>query len=381
MPDADHLRWKGYMEKRVKVFLIGSVVIAVLLGEPISHVAGAALMTDYSDIHWLINSPCLGWELIDPGVSQPQVVCNGVFAGDQASISVPVPYINYRVPEFSLVDIPLVLQVGWTSGSFGWQDSDRRTIQWSHNRIEGYRVELGLSPDASSPTVVWSPASEGNLGVYSQDVRLKLFEKSQYSDACTSSSLGQLPRSLGGLRLCPTSAVEGLLPGGLLTGPSGYMLLRYTWGAGGAFQGGWFGGLSQWASVNGSGNDQGHPAYRTRFTTGWVLYARAQWDYHWKEFEETVQYCGWEYYGQPGWYWDWSQWPPSCIDVVETYWKKFCPPNNPESGCPVITYGMTSDWWQYITGLEARTIFVPDKGYQAYLDIVVLQSQSLLYGP
>jgi len=159
------------------------------------------------------------------------------------------------------------------------------------------------------------------------------------------------------------------------------MLQRYAWGAGGAFQGGWFGGLSQWASVNGSGNVQGQPAYRTRFTTGWVLYARAQWDYHWKEFEETVQYCGWEYYDRPGWYWDWSQWPPFCIDVVETYWQKFCPPNNPESGCPVITYGMTSDWWQYLTGLEARTIFVPDKGYQAYLDIVVLQSQSLLYGP
>jgi hypothetical protein len=369
------------MAKLVKGFLVGTLFIAVFWGSSISNVADAAPSANYTDIHWLIDNPCRGWNLVDPGVSQPQVVCDGLFASDRASIKVPVPYINDRIPQYSLVDIPMVFQVGWMPGSFGWQDSKRRTIQWTDNRIEGYRVELGLSPDANNPTVVWSPVSDGNLGVYALDGRLKLYEKSHYADACASSSLAMLPKSLGGLDLCPTSAMEGLLKGDLLTGPPGNMLQRYAWGTGAPFNGGWFAGLSQMASVSGSGSDQGKPAMRVVFTTGWRLYARVQWDYHWKAYEKAVQYCGWEYYGQPGWYWDWTQWPPTCVDALETYWKKYCPPNNPQSGCPTITYGLSSDWWKSITGLEAHTIFVPGKGYQASLDIVVLQSQSLLQGP
>ena len=361
--------------------LVGGAALGLVLAVENIDIASAAPCFDYSDVHWLINTPCLGWQLIESESAPAQVVCSGVFPGDQAAIDIPTPYINHRVPELAFVDVPLVIQVGWTPGTFGWSDSSPRTIEWSDNRIEGYRIELGLSPDPTTTTVTWSSASDGNLSAFSLDARMKLYSESQYAQACASSSLGKLPESLGGVKLCPASAAAGLLPGGLLTGPSGEQLDRYTWDNAGVFRGGWFGGLSQWASVTGSGSVDGHPAYRTQFMAGWALYARVQWDYHWKRFEETVQYCGWEYYGEPGWYWDWSQWPPTCIDVVETYWEKFCPPNNPEAGCPLITYGITSDWWRYIESLESRTIYVPDQGFQPYLDLVVLQSQSLLTGP
>jgi len=369
------------MANWAKALLVSAATIALASSGGKTHVAAAAPPMDYAGIQWLIDNPCQGWQLLEPGDGPPQLICNGVFAGDQAMIIVPTPYINHRVPELALVDVPIVIQVGWTPDAFGWQDSEPRSIEWPANRIEGYRIELGLSPDPTTSTVTWSPVSDGNLAAFSLDARMRLYSESQYSQACTSSSLAKLPEGLGGLKLCPASAAEALLPGGLVAGPSAEQRNRYAWDGAGVFRGGWFGGLSQWASVTGSGSVDGRPAYRTQFMTGWALYARVQWDYHWKRFEQTVQYCGWEYYGEPGWYWDWSQWPPVCVDEVETRWEKFCPPNNPKAGCPIISYGITSDWWRYMGSMEARTIYLPDRGYQPHLDLVVLQSQALLTAP
>ena len=369
------------MQKRAAPLLIAAAALGLSMSAGWTRAANASPRAQGSTPIWLIETPCRGWRLVEAGDGPAQVICSGVFEGDQAAITIPAPYINDRAPELAFVDVPFLVQVGWTPETFGWQDSDPRVVEWPANRIEGFRIELGLSPDPTTPTVAWSQAGDGNLAAFSQDAGISLYSRDQYAQACASTSLGRLPESLGGLRLCPAAAAERLLPGDLFSGPAGDMLQRYGWSGAGGFRGGWFGGLSQFASVTGSGRIEGRPAYRMQFMAGWALYARVQWDYHWKRFRETVQYCGWEYYGEPGWYWDWTQWPPICIDEVETYWRKFCPPNNHEPGCPLITYGITSDWWRYMGSLEARTIYLPERGYQPYLDLVVLQSQSLLKAP
>ena len=360
--------------------LVVVFVVSVLPGAGTGGVL-AAPPPQYSDAAWLIDNPCQSWHLVDTGAAQPQVICDGVFDGDRASINVPAPAVNARLPDLGIIDLPIVIQLGWTPGTFDYADGPRRTIEWSRNRIEGYRVELGLSPHAGTPAVLASSARIGNLAASSIDERLRLFGRDQYPVLCASSSLDDLPANLGGVELCPATSVDAQLPGGLVTGPSGEMQLRYNWSGGSPFRGGWFAGWSEWASVDGSGSVNGSPAYRVEFTTGWALFARVQWDYHWRELIQTEQHCGWEYYGEPGWYWDWDQWPPTCIDVTTTYWQKYCPPNNPEPGCPVITYGVSSDWWKYIDSLEAHTIHVRDEGFDRYLDLVVLQSQPLLTGP
>ena len=136
--------------------LIGGSALGLYLAVDNIDIASASPHFDYSDVHWLINTPCLGWQLIESEDAPSQVVCNGVFPGDQAAIDIPTPYINFRLPELAFVDVPFVIQVGWMRGAFGWSDSNPRTIKWSGNRIEGYRIELGLSPDTTTTTVTWS---------------------------------------------------------------------------------------------------------------------------------------------------------------------------------------------------------------------------------
>jgi hypothetical protein len=341
----------------------------------------AAPSPQYADANWLIANPCQGWLLQDNGSSQPQALCDGVFAGDRARINVPTPMVNTQLPEFGLVDLPVIVQLGWAPGTFAYADSRPRTITWPRNRIEGFRIELGLSPNAGSPAILAIPARQGNLAIAPLDERLRLFSRGQYPALCAASSLDDLPANLGGLELCPASSVDAQLPGGLLTGPSGDMLQRYGWNGASAFRGGWFAGWSEWASVGGSGGFDGSPAFRAEITAGWALFARVQWDYHWQQLSRTVQHCGWEYYGEPGWYWNWDHWPPICIDVTTTTWKKYCPPNNPEPGCPTLTYGRSSDWWRYIASFEAHTIRAANGSFARYIDIVILQSQPLLTGP
>jgi hypothetical protein len=367
-----------------RLFTLMTTIIAMMVAaipRAGTGVAQAAPGLQYADVGWLIDNPCQSWLLEDPGTSQPRVICNGVFSGDRASINVPAPTVNARLPELGIVDLPMIVQLGWAPGTFDYADSSTRTIEWSRNRLEGYRVELSLSPHAGTSTLVTSSTRQGNLAVRSLDERLYVRGKDQYPAICAASSLDDLPANLGGVELCPASSVDAQLPGGLITGPSGSMLQRYNWDGGSPFRGGWFAGWSEWASVDGSGNLDGSPAYRVEITTGWALFARVQWDYHWRELTQTEQHCGWEYYGEPGWYWDWDEWPPVCIDVTTTYWQKYCPVNNPEPGCPTISYGRSSDWWQYIDAFEAHTIHLGADGFARYLDLVVLQSQPLLTGP
>jgi hypothetical protein len=356
------------------------VALFILLEIPGAH-AYAQGTPDGTDVDWLIANPCRSWDLLETGYSQPRVVCDGVFAGDQASIQVPAPYLHFRLPELALVDVPFVLQFGWTPGSFGWADSPGRTVRWTDNRIEGYRIQLALSPSPRAITSQPGTTMDGNLALSTIDSRLMLSDGAGYARFCAASSLGNLPRGLGGLGLCPAAMVEPQLPKDLLSGPSGAERDRYSWDAVDAFQGGWFGGFSQWASVTGSGLSGGHPAYRVQVGTGWALYARVQWDAHWRRLQHQVQYCGWEYYGQPGWYWDWSQWPPVCIDATESHWEKFCPGDHPEAGCPTIRYGAHYGRWRYLGEFESGTIYIPGQGYLPNLDLVVLQSQALLTVP
>lgn len=362
----------------VKTIIVVMVVITQVAG---MDAALAAPVQQYPQIGWLIEHPCQSWLLQDTGASQPRVICRGVFSGDQATISVPAPTVNARIPEFGIVDLPVVAQLGWAPDTFDFADSSPRAVEWARNRLEGYRVELGLSPHAGTSTLLSSTARQGNLAANSLDERLHLVGKDQYSSICAASSLDDLPAIMGGVELCPASSVDAQLPGELIAGPSGSMPQRYNWYGSTPFRGGWFAGWSEWASVEGSGSVDGSPAYRLEFTTGWALFARVQWDYHWREQSRTEQLCGWEYYGEPGWYWDRDQWPPICIDVTTTYWRKYCPVNNPEPGCPSINYGLGSDWWQYIDSFEAHSIHLNGEGFSRYLDIAVLQSQSLLNDP
>lgn len=362
-------------------FLKAAVVVLFILLDLPADSAYARGTPDGADVEWLIRNPCRTWSVLETGYSPPLVLCDGAFGGDRASIQVPVPYLNARLPELALVDVPFVLQFGWEPGSFGWLDSPKRRVEWTHNRIEGYRIELALSPNPQPPNANQGLIRDGNLGVISLDSRLSLSGRGGYAQFCAASSLGNLPRSLGGLGLCPTAMVEAQLPRNLVIGPHGGERDRYAWDANNAFQGGWFGGFSQWASVTGSGIENGHPAYRVEVVTGWALYGRIRWDEHWRRLQRQVQHCGWEYYGQPGWYWDWSQWPPVCIDVTETHWEKFCPPDHSESGCPTIRYDAPYGRWQYLGELESHTLYVPGQAYQPHLDLVVLQSQALLTFP
>ncbi len=375
------------MSRRASAWLLGAVLLRLLSGPspayPPSAASASARASEDAYPRYLIEHPCQSWSLIDDGRGQPEAVCSALLGGERAQINVPTPYINQRVPEYALVDVPFVVQVGWTPGSFGYTDSLRRTVEWPDNRLEGYRVELRLAPEAAGPGIGAGRAAIGNLAVESLDPGLLLFAEDRYFAACAASTLGSLPASLGGLELCPPSAVERLLPRGLVTGPPAGMEPRYPWAAG-AFRGGWFGGWSDWASVKASGRVLGHPAYRTELTTGWDLFARAQWDYHFRLVKERTEVCGWGYYGEPGWHWHWEFWPPMppvCIHRTAARWEKFCPPGNPEPGCPGITYGAGADWWRAISGFEAHTIYLPEEGFRRYLDLIVFQSQALRTGP
>jgi len=266
-------------------------------------------------------------------------------------------------------------------GSFAFADSVPRQIAWAGNRLEGYRVELALSPRPGTPALFSSPAWQGNLALSSLDERLQIAAREQYATLWAASSLDDIPAGLGGLELCPASALDARLPSGLVAGPPVEMRTRYNWQGAHSFRGGWFASWSEWASVDGSGRVDERPAFRVELPGGWALFARVQWDYHWKKRIETKTLCVLECYGEPGWYWDWDEWPPFCIDVTTTYWQKYCPPNNPEPGCPLITFGISSDWWRPIEADEAHTLHRASDGLERYLDLVVVQSQPLLTGP
>ncbi len=367
----------------IPTFRLSAAALAtgLLLGSGIQR-ARAAPPPQYTDVAWLIEHPCQSWHLQDDGSAQPEARCDGVYAGDRASINVPAPLVHAQLPELGLVDLPIVVQLGWSPGTFDYADSARRTISWSKNRIEGYRIELALSPYAGLPTILESTARQGNLAVHALDERLRLFSRDRYRRAVRRLVAGRPARQPGGpgavpgvFRRRPASGRADRRAGGQPCSPATTGRGPIPSAAGGSPAG---------RSGPRSAVREATTAARrfgSRSLPGWALFARVQWDVHWRQLSQTEQHCGWEYYGEPGWYWDWDQWPPVCIDVTTTTWKKYCPPNNPQPGCPTITYGVSSDWWQLINSFEAHTIRLQDGGFGRYLDVVVLQSQPLLTGP
>ena len=64
--------------------LIGGAALGLYLAlENIDIASAAPSHDDYSDVHWLINTPCLGWQLIESEAAPAQVLCSGIFPGDR----------------------------------------------------------------------------------------------------------------------------------------------------------------------------------------------------------------------------------------------------------------------------------------------------------
>jgi hypothetical protein len=380
-------------------FVLGLVCLLVLAAVVFMPASARPSASDLSLPLAYINHPCVTLSVDDPGSRPARVLClppTGLLSGQPATISVPVPWVDSKAPELSLVAIPTFFNVTWAPDSFGYLDSPPVTISYPAgnptDRLVDVRFQLRLRPFQAPAATV----GLGNVALDSPEASLHLYSSTEEdggdvaradSRACQP-GLGPRQNSLltvegdqGGWNLssAPCGAIRSLLEP---TGPhrppdSSSPDPRYPdWSSSpGLKDPSVYAAWSAFASISGGGSASGSPAYRVSATTYATVEARPIWSEHKEKHVTTEIRCSWDYWDDYDFI-DWSVIPPFCKRFTVTSWGTFCTPAS--GNCP---YGKPSDWWHPVGMVQAHTLRWPEGRYGTTYDFVVAQSQPLLFAP
>ncbi len=347
---------------------------------------------------------------------------NGIADGNVAFINVPVPKIVKKEPELSLVGIPSFFMVTWDPDSFAYADSATVPYyEWTENGIRNRLVNVRVQMRAK-PAVIQSTEYELNMGsvgieigdqyglrIDSENALAGSSIGSKFEDACiagfglSQNSLFLIPKAWGGWQILDT--IDGYPMLDICSDFKKKLLLsdftayiphndRYLdWSIKNVMVNpSIIGVVSESASVDGIGFENGSPAFRIRIVTHASVEARVIWDRHEKleEIKNKVWDCSWDYYDDYEEI-EWERWPEPIfckyIYKIKKDWMTLCKPSMRTCG---ENYGLKDSdfWWMPITVgqyiVQADTVLVPfdnDFRYSDQYDFVVIQAQPLLVVP
>ena len=212
---------------------------------------------------WIQNNPCSGGLYFNQGPDPSRTTCWGI-EGAWFAQSVPTPMMR-TTPNYPLVGMPVVFEVGIFPNSLAVESSDSRTVTFSRaERFEGYRIETNFRPH-----------EYGTFGTNMDFYGERQFNVSPndnfHSHACSDFSLPEIDTVWEMLNLC-IGGYSGLS----IVIPPGYA--QYYGGL--DTTAGWLWGISQASSYHGSSSWESEPAYRLDVSSAWIISARALWDQH-----------------------------------------------------------------------------------------------------
>jgi hypothetical protein len=410
--------------KRLSIFCIFLIALSLVFNKANAENQGNSYLVPRR----LIQNPC-SYDFEVRTYSTPDGVgcvgpseLNGLANGNVAFINIPVPKIVKKVPELSIVGVPSFFLVTWDQASFAYADSAIVPYyEWIENgvrnRLINVRVQMRVKP-----AVVQSSEYElimGNVGVEIGDqtqlvidneyAKSRSSASSKFEESCIAgygvgqNSLLLIPKAWGGwqpdgvdeesrkLDVCNefqktllTSASAEDIPHDdrYANWSQEYVMVNPSI----------IGTVSESASIDGIGFENGSPAFRIRIVTHASVEARVIWDRHDKleERKEKMWDCSWDYYNDYEEI-EWERWPePIFCKYIYKIKKDWVPLCKPSMGTCGEKYGLKDSdfWWmpvaegQYV--IQADTVLVPvGSGYRYsdQYDIVVIQAQPLLVVP
>lgn len=378
------------MIKKV-IIPLGFVLLLIGLSRGIE-VTAAPLLDQFDVPRSMVNTPCVSHS-VEQGGGPPTFNCLGLtelISGNDARINLPTPRFFDKKPDLSIVAVPSFINLGWSEDSFGYQDATRPSFNFTGGGVEqrliGIRYELRIKQyePFNTPTglvigniQVLNPSREYLRLAQIDDPGNVLGSIPAAENVCGDETvtLADTSSAFGGFSSC--QSIANMLEAGASGSPPDAD--RYLeWEELDEVISFW----SQYASVGGTKDVNGRPAFYLDFVTWYEVEARAVWDAHQykEEFTDTVIECRWEYYDDYDFI-DWSRIPPFCkiFTIIDYRWVDVCRPLA-GGNCPYAPANV-NDWWQSIGTFGTGYIVTPDGAYEDGLPFVVIQSRPLLDKP
>jgi hypothetical protein len=378
------------MIKKV-VIPLGLVLLLIGLNKGIE-VAAAPLLDQYNVPRSMVNTPCVSHN-VEQGGGPPVFNCLGLtelLSGNAARITLPTPRIFDKKPELSIVAVPSFINLAWSEDSFGHQDATRQSFEFIGGGVQQrlLRIRYELRIKQHEPFTTPSGLVIGNVQVLNPSrsyLRLARIDD-------PSNVLGSIPAAenvcgdetvtladtssaFGGFSSCQSIA-NMLEAGSSVSPPDADRYLEWE------DLGGVISFWSQFASVAGTKEIDGRPAFQLDFVTWYDVEARVVWEAHQYEerYTDTVIECRWEYYDEYDFI-DWSRIPPFCKEfmIVDYRWVDVCRPLAGRN-CPYAPANV-NDWWQPIGTFGTGYVVTPDGTYEESFPFLVIQTRPLLDKP